>query len=62
MLNDHQIAWLNDNIDHWLGRARTRRDAAEDLRREGHIKEADHCLQVASEYEHRAAQIAKGAA
>lgn len=59
-LNDTQIAWLEGQPGHWLGRAQTRRESAECLRREQHVKEADYCLKVASEYEQKAAEVAKG--
>lgn len=57
---DPRLRDLEANADYWIGRAKTRRQAAAQLRDEGNTRAADECLRTASEYEAVAAKLQRG--
>lgn len=56
-LSDAQIAWLEGQPGHWIGRAQTRRHAADTLRKHGDARSADYCDAMAQQYEARAESV-----
>lgn len=57
MQQTYNIAAAMNFPGYWRGAAQTRRFLADQLRAEGKVKEADHCLTVASDYERHAESI-----
>lgn len=56
ILTATQIRWLEAQPGHWQGRAQTRRDAADQLRKSHDARSADYCDEIAKQYEAKAGE------